>query len=117
MTADVVRIMALAAGAATFPLATAVLTLSFLVLRPRPLTWATFTGSGAGFLFLHIILVTIAFELAVVAQVIEVVARADQPVTFRPPLLLSSAGLMLAGYVIIFRVELARLRLKALNDG
>ncbi len=113
---EFVRVLALATGVATFPLAIAVLVLSYLVLRPRPLTMETVTGSGAGFLFLHIVLVTVGFQGFVAWGMAEVIIRINEETgSFRSPLLVLLAGLLVAGYTIIFRVELARLRLKSLE--
>lgn len=107
-----VRTLAMLAAVATYVLAVANLMVSFAVLAAKPFSWRVFLGSGAGFLWSHIVFVTIPFQGFVTWGVIEVLHRSGEPLTWRAPLLLVLCLVMSVGYGIIFRVELARLRLK-----
>ncbi len=110
--ADVFRIISIVFAAVTFGMAFANLVVSFRVLAPTPLSWSSFWGSGGGFIWLHVLAVAVAFQGAMIWGIVEVALRLDQsPMTFRPPLLLFLSVLISVGYIIIFRVELSRLRL------
>lgn len=110
--ADVLRVLAVIVASTTYGLAVANLVVSFLVLRDKPFTWRHFLGTGGGFLWGHIAFVTVPFQGFVTWGIIEVVEREADPVTFRPFALLVLSALMSVGYVIIYRVELSRLKLK-----
>ena len=112
MDFNIFRAIALFPAALTFALAIANLVVSFMVLRPKPLTWNTWWGSGAGFLWLHIVCVVVPFQGFVAWGMIEVIYRfGENPPTFRAPLLIFLCTVISLGYVIIFRVELARLKI------
>lgn len=106
------RIMALLAAFSTYVLAIANLMVSFAVLAQKPFSLKAFLGSGAGFLWSHIVFVTIPFQGFVTWGTYEMLSRVENDLTFRAPLLLTLCIIMSVGYVIIFRVELARLRLR-----
>lgn len=110
--ADFVRVLAVMSAMVTFGLAVANLVISFKVLSPTPFTWSTFKGSGGGFIWLHIVAVVIPFQGFEAWGVYEVLSRLAEPATFRTPLLLFLSSFISVGYVIIFRVELSRLRLR-----
>lgn len=109
---DVIRELSLFPAALTYALSTAVLVISFKVLKPKVLTWQTWWGSGAGFLWTHIVAVTIPFQGFVTWGIIEVLLRFNEPPSFRPLALIVLTSIINLGYLIIFRIELARLRLK-----
>lgn len=108
---DFVRIVSICSSIVTYVLAIAILVVSFQVLNTKPFLIRTFFGSGAGFLFIHILLVTISFQGFVTWGAAEVLTRiGEEYLSWRSPVLLFLTLLMNAGYVIIFRIELARLR-------
>lgn len=110
---DFPRIAAFVAASFTYALAVANLVVSYKVLRPRPLTWQNFTGTGGGFIWLHILCVVIPFQGFVTWGLVEVHQRiGDQDLTWRSWLLGGLSAMISVGYVVIFRVELARLRLQ-----
>ncbi|HXH59093.1 hypothetical protein [Iamia sp.] len=109
---DIVRVLAIMSASTTFGLAVANLIISYKVLAPTPRTWKTFWGSGGGFIWLHIVAVVIPFQGFEAWGMYEVLSRLADPATFRAPLLLALSGFISVGYVIIFRVEVARLRLR-----
>lgn len=117
MTFDLLRFAAISAASPTYGLAVANLVVSFQVLRPRPFTWRNFAGSGGGFIWLHIVCVVIPFQGFVTWGIIEVRQRLGEPPTWRPWALAVLCLLITVGYVIIFRVELARLRLQRAVSG
>lgn len=106
----VVRILSITVAGVTYALALANLIVSFKVLRPRPWTWRTFTGSGGGFIWLHIVCVVIPFQGFVTWGIIEVEARIGSGFTWRIFLLPLLCLIINVGYIVIFRVELSRLR-------
>lgn len=109
---DILRILALSTSGFTYALAMANLIISFQVLKPLPFTWKNFAGSGGGFIWLHIVCVVIPFQGFVTWGNIEVLDRLGTAGSWRPWCLLFFTVLISAGYLIIFRVEMARLRLK-----
>ncbi len=110
---DILRGVALLAATATYVLALANLMVSFAVLANKPFSWRVFLGSGAGFLWSHIVFVTVPFQGFVTWGVIELLQRSEEgDLTWRVPTLLILCVIMSVGYGIIFRVELARLRMK-----
>lgn len=111
MNADLMRFIALCAASPTYGFAIANLVISFQVLRPRPFTWKNFGGNGGGFIWLHIVCVVIPFQGFVTWGIVEVNQRFEDPATWRAPLLTFLCVFISIGYVIIFRVEMARLQL------
>lgn len=107
-----IRILAISIAGMTYGWAIANLIVSFKVLRPRPWTWQSFKGSGGGFIWLHIVCVVIPFQGFVTWGIWEVISRSHQPLTFRPVALFFLCAIINLGYVIIYRVELARLRIQ-----
>ncbi len=109
---DIFRGLALLAAISTYVLALANLMVSFAVLSSKPFSWRVFRGTGAGFLWAHVVFVTIPFQGFVTWGVVEVLQRAGDDLSWRTPLLLVLCLIMSVGYWIIFRIEVARLRLK-----
>lgn len=109
---DVSRIVAYLMASITYALAIANLIISFKVLKPRPFTWKNFAGSGSGFIWLHILCVTLPFQGFVTWGIIEVHERFGMPLTWRAPALAVLCLIINVGYVIIYRIELARLGLQ-----
>lgn len=110
---DTVRILAVMSAVITYVLAGANLIVSFKVLQNKPFTARVFFGTGAGFLFAHVLFVTIPFQGFVTLSIVDVVGRLGNTyLTYRGPLLLLLTLLMNIGYTIIFRIELARYRMR-----
>lgn len=109
---DFLRLLAVMSAGITFGLAVANLVVSFKVLSPTPFTWGTFWGTGGGFIWLHIVAVVIPFQGFEAWGIYEVLSRGDEPISFRTPLLFVLSAFISVGYVIIFRVELSRMRLR-----
>lgn len=110
---DLLRFLAFLPAGATYGFAAANLIVSYRVLvRPHALTWRTFVGSGGGFVWIHIVAVVIPFQGFVTWGSIEVASRFGSGLTWRGPLLAVLCTIMNVGYIIIFRVELSRLRMQ-----
>lgn len=108
---DAIRYFALALAATTYGWAIANLVVAWMVLRPHPFTWENIKGKGGGFIWFHILLMVVGFQSAMTSLVFEMVSRFGGPMTYRPILIIYLSILIDLGYLVIFRVELGRLRL------
>lgn len=112
---DTLRALALVPAALTFPLAIAILVVSGKVLKPLPNTWREWWGTGAGFQWLHIWAVALPTQASIVWMMVEVIIRLGEPSTWRTGALWLISSVWVVGYLIIYRIELARLRF--IRDG
>lgn len=102
----------------TFGLAVGILIVSYKVLKPRKPSIQNLIGSGAGFLWIHILCVTVALQgfIAVGMVDMEQRLRAFQGLSWRSPVFLVLTLLTLIAYIIIFRIELARLKFQKIVE-
>jgi len=109
---DLIRALVFLPAGLTYGFAIANLIVSYRVLlKPHEFTWRTFI-SGGGFVWLHIVAVVVPFQGFVTWGCIEVALRFEEGMTWRGSLLAALCTTINIGYIIIYRVELSRLRMQ-----